>query len=137
MKALVDTCIIIDALQNRQPFAKDSEAICLAAAGGKFSGYLTANTITDIYYLLHRYLHNKETVRANIENLCRSFNILDTTGADCENALRSSVPDFEDAVMVETGRRNHMDCIVTRNIKDYANAPVRICTPAEFLKEIE
>ena len=41
--------------------------------------------------------------------------------------------DFEDAVMVETALRSKMDCIVTRNIKDYEKANIPVYEPADFL----
>ena len=49
MKALIDTCIIIDALQSREPFKDDAQKIFLSAARKEFDGYVTANSITDIY----------------------------------------------------------------------------------------
>ena len=42
MRALIDTCIIIDALQSREGFAKDAQNIFLAAANSAFLGYITA-----------------------------------------------------------------------------------------------
>ena len=32
MRALIDTCIVIDALQNREPFAENAQQIFLAVA---------------------------------------------------------------------------------------------------------
>ena len=58
MKALMDTCIIIDALQNRHPFCEEAQKIFLLCANDEFEGFLTAKAITDIYYLTHRQLHN-------------------------------------------------------------------------------
>ena len=49
MRILIDTCIIIDALQNRDPWGKDAQQIFLLAANRKFDGFLTAKSITDIY----------------------------------------------------------------------------------------
>ena len=37
MRALIDTCVIIDALQNREPFAEDAQKIFLAVANKRFS----------------------------------------------------------------------------------------------------
>lgn len=36
--------------------------------------------------------------------------------------------------MVETAIRSEMDCIVTRNVKDYAQASVKVCEPSAFIK---
>ena len=34
MRALIDTCVIIDALQNREPFAEDAQLAGVSVAGG-------------------------------------------------------------------------------------------------------
>ena len=49
MKALVDTCVIIDLLQKREPFFKEAHLTFLAAAGNQFDGAISAKSITDIY----------------------------------------------------------------------------------------
>ncbi len=136
MNVLVDTCVIIDSLQHRMPFAQYSDALCLEAASGKISGFITANSISDIYYILHRSLHDNNDAREALKKLCLSFGILDTTEMDCINALSSPVSDFEDAMMVETGTRCHIDCIVTRNTKDFKNSTLAVYEPDEFLENL-
>lgn len=37
-------------------------------------------------------------------------------------------------MMIETAKSNHVEAIVTRNIKDYSKASMSVYTPAEFLK---
>ena len=63
MNVLIDTCIIIDALQSREPFNKDAEAVFLAVANRRCVGFLTANSVTDIYYLMHKALHSSEETK--------------------------------------------------------------------------
>jgi len=58
----------------------------------------------------------------------------DTTKHDIQNALLSSVSDFEDAVIVSSAKREDMDFIITRNKKDFANSVVKAITPIEFLE---
>ncbi len=136
MNVLVDTCVIIDSLQHRMPFSQYSDALCLEVASGKISGFITANSISDIYYILHQSLHNINDAKEALKKLCLSFGILDTTEIDCINALSSSISDFEDAMMVETGTRCHVDCIVTRNTKDFKNSALAVYKPEEFLKKL-
>ena len=133
MNALIDTCVIIDALQSREPFNKDAEAIFLSVANRRCVGALAASSLTDIHYLMHRALHSREETKRVLGILFSLFEILDTCGIDCRKALSSSIADYEDAVMVETAARAGIDCIVTRNLKDYANAPMPVYSPADFL----
>lgn len=51
---------------------------------------------------------------------------------DIFHALSSDISDFEDAVMTETAIRSKMDCIITRNKKDYTKAGIPIYDPIEF-----
>ena len=134
MRALVDTCIVIDALQNRDPFYKEAQAIFLAVANKRFVGFLTAKSITDIYYLTHRCIHSNKDTRRILNTLFGLFDLLDTAGMDCRKAISSDFSDFEDAVMVESAVRGGMDCIVTRNLRDYEKAPLPVYSPSDFLE---
>ena len=133
MKALIDTCIVIDVLQDRQPFAHDAQSVFLSAANKQFDGFLTANCMTDIDYLTHRKTHSDEKTRQILNKLLCLFDLLDTTAMDCRRALLSGMTDYEDAVMVESAVRCNLDCIVTRNVKDYERALLPVYTPGEFL----
>ncbi len=137
MRALIDTCVIIDALQSRENFAKDAQDIFLAAANNSFLGYIPASAVTDIYYLMHRYTHSDKTSRDTLNKLFTLFDVLDTAGIDCRKAIPSPVADFEDAVMVETALRSEVDCIVTRNADDFTKSPVSVLSPKAFLEKLQ
>ena len=137
MRALIDTCIIIDALQNRAPFAEDAKALFLSVANRHCGGFISAKSITDIYYLLHRYTHSDKETRSILNTLFHLFDILDTTGVDCRKAISAGIADYEDAVMIEIAIRSGMDCIVTRNLKDYTSAAIPVYHPEDFLKLLE
>ena len=136
MRALIDTCVIIDALQNREPFAQEAQQIFFTIANKHATGYISAKSVLDIYYLTHRSTHSDEATRKILKTLLGLFDILDTTHLDCRQALSSEVSDYEDAVMCETAKRSDVDCIVTRNQKDYAKSEVTVYSPAEFLERI-
>ncbi len=137
MRALIDTCVVIDALQSREGFEKDAQNIFLAAANNAFLGYITAKAVTDIYYLMHHYTHSDKMSRDTLNKLFTLFDVLDTSGIDCRKAVPSPISDFEDAVMTETAIRSEVDCIVTRNTEDFAKSPVPVLSPKKFLEELQ
>lgn len=137
MRAFIDTCVVIDALQSREPFAKDAQDIFLAAANNLYLGYISAKSVTDVYYLMHRHTHDDKASRDILNKLFALFDVLDTAGIDCRKAVLSPVSDFEDAVMVETALRSEVDCIVTRNLRDFTKSPVPVYEPKAFLKLLE
>lgn len=136
MKALVDTCIIIDVLQNREPFSDDAKQIFFAVANKEITGYISAKSVLDVYYLTHRLTHSDEITRKILKTLLGLFDILDTTQLDIRQALSSKITDYEDAVMCETAKRCDVDCIVTRNQKDYECSEMVVYSPKEFLDKI-
>ena len=133
MRVLFDTCIVLDALQSREPFREDAEKLFLAVANEQIGGTLTAKAVTDIYYLTHRLTHSDQRTRQILMNLLSLFDGVDTTGNDCRQALLSELSDYEDAVMVETAVRERLDFIVTRNMHDYRKAACRVLSPGELL----
>ena len=136
MKILVDTNIIIDTLTSREPFKEDAEQIFLLAANQIEDMYIAASSATDIYYLVRKYLHSTEKAKSVMSKLYELFHILDVTSADCQEALSSEVNDYEDAVISCCANRNHMDYIVTRNIRDYEKSRIQAILPEAFLNMI-
>ena len=137
MKALIDTCVIVDVLQSREPFAADAQKVFLLAANQLFIGCITAKSATDIYYLTHRLTHDDKASRAVLGKLFTLFEVVDTAGMDCRRAIPSAVSDYEDAVMIETALRTEAECIVTRNTRDYSASPVTVYSPGDLIKKLE
>lgn len=136
MKALIDTCVIVDVLQKREPFYKAAMDIVLAISNRRCLGVLTAKSVTDVYYILRRSLHNEEEVRKLLRILFTLFDVEDTFSTDCQLALGSPMKDYEDAIMVQTAVRIGADCIVTRNLKDYRLSALPVYAPEEFLEKL-
>lgn len=136
MKALLDTCIVMDFLQHREPFAEDAKAIFRAAACNQFTGYITAKSETDIYYLTHRCTHSDKETRQKLNSLLSIIHMLDSAAIDVFHALSSETSDFEDAVLIETASRSKVDCIITRNQKDFQKSSVAVYCPSEFIARL-
>ena len=119
MKLVFDTNVIVDVLTLREPFAGASKkAMATVARPGVF-GAMTANSMTDIFYLLR---------------LMDYLEILDATHSICRLALQSVMLDFEDALVAESARMWSADCIVTRDPRGFADSPVKAVTPDELLR---
>lgn len=134
MKILVDTNIIIDTLTGREPFRESAEQIFILAANQIEDMYITASSATDIYYLVRKHLHNTEQSKNTMSKLYQLFGILDVTAKDCQDALLLDMKDYEDAVISCCAKRNQMDYIVTRNIKDYEHSKVKVLLPDDFIR---
>lgn len=137
MRILIDTNVVIDALTSREPWNENAEKIFIMAANNIIDMNITASSVTDIYYLVRKYLHNTETAKQIMGKLFSLAGILDVTEFDCVEALASPISDYEDAVIEQVARRSGVDYIVTRNQKDYKEGVMKVILPEEFIKLIE
>jgi predicted nucleic acid-binding protein len=134
VKALIDTNVILDAITAREPFRQDAEKIIMLVAGEEAEGYITANSVADIYYIARKYLSENDA-REALRRLVCIFSVIDVRGDDCKSALSLPVKDFEDAIMAVCGHRAGVDVIVSRD-KTFLNSygAVPVITPASFLE---
>ncbi len=133
MKLVFDTNVIVDVLTMREPFAGTSKkAMATVARPGVF-GAMTANSMTDIFYLLRKHQPNKALLKQSLIGLMDYLEVLDTTRSLCRLALQSVMVDFEDALVAESARMWSADCIVTRDPRGFADSPVKAVTPDELL----
>ena len=137
MRAVIDTCVILDYLQGREPFFDDALGLAIGMANHEFEGYITANSLTDISYIIRRHTHSSSETRKIITNLTFLFGLTDTCAEDCINALHNGMKDYEDAVISETAHRIRADYIVTRNDRDYSGSKVPAISPGEFLMKLD
>ena len=137
MRILADTNVIIDALTSSKPWNESAEKIFLMAANNTIEMYITANSATDIYYLIRKHLHDADTAKTIMGKLYSLVGILEVTEADCIDALASSIRDYEDAVVEKVAARQGMDYIVTRNIKDFQSGNTNVIIPDDFVKIME
>ena len=137
MKILIDTNVIIDALTSREPWNESAEKIFIMAANNIVDMYITASSATDIYYLVRKHLHNAETARQVMSKLYSLVGILEVKEEECIDALVSSITDYEDAVVEQVARRSGVECIVTRNQKDYEPGLTKVFLPDDFIQFME
>jgi predicted nucleic acid-binding protein len=129
---LVDITILLDVFQKREPFFQESKQLLAMLETGKVMGYVSAHTMTTLFYLLQKYLSAAEA-RAAITNLLQITKIATVDQSTIEQALNLSFRDFEDAVQMIAAIQCKADAVITRNIKDFQPPLLPVMTPVEFL----
>ena len=133
MKVLIDTNVILDVLAKRLPFYSHAEKIFFLAAEEKIEALITASSVTDIYYLIRKHLKDSKEAKLTLLKLFTLFQIVDVTGDDCKKALELNVSDYEDALLATCARREKVEYIITRNIKDFTSSPVPAILTDRFI----
>ena len=133
MKILIDTNIIIDILQKREPFFTYSFLAVQKAISDEIECLLSASAATDIYYIMKRVLGSNNKARDELMYLSMMVNFTEVLGSDIQTALTSPLSNFEDAVVDTIAARTGVSYILTRNVKDFDKSNVPAITPKEFL----
>ena len=140
MKALLDTNIIVDVLQHRDPWFEAGQKIFYAVANNQITGCITAKESADIYYFSRKQFTGQENVDAKARQIMTKlyalFELIDTLGSDCINAIALENNDYEDPIMVESAIRAGLDCIVTRNTEHFQGVSIPVYSPDEFVDKI-
>jgi predicted nucleic acid-binding protein len=136
MTVLLDTNVIMDALQERQPFDAEAKEILLRAQNGEFTCYFTANAVTDIFYLYHK-ARDLKSARQVMNFLLATYKIVSVTHEDCINAMSIPIEDFEDALVSACAKKAGADYIISRDDKYLRDdSPVKVIEPKDFLKKL-
>jgi len=134
MKILLDTNVIMDALQERQPFDAEAKEILLRAQNGEFSCCFTANAATDIFYLYSQ-ARDMKSARQALNFLLATYRVVSVTHEDCISAMSIPIDDFEDALVSVCAKKAEMDYIISRDEKYLRDdSPVKVIEPGEFLR---
>ncbi len=137
MKLLIDTNIILDFLLEREPFYNNSKEILNLCALKKFQGFITASSVTDIFYIVHKALKNIDETYKILAAILNILEILSVTGNDVQKAFIRKAKDFEDCLMAECAKSNKCDGIVTRNYKDFQDFNIKIYTPENIIEKFK
>ena len=133
MKAFIDTNLVLDVLAERKPFYDTSRQIWELIEKGGLTGYLSASSITDIFYILKKQLGLKRAYET-VNKIIMVFNIVSVSEADIRKALNSGFKDFEDALQVVSSKKIKADFFITRNKKDFEEVSgIKIFDPETFL----
>ncbi len=135
MRILIDTNVILDILQKREPFFADSYRALRKAIESDADCLISASAATDIFYMLRKSLGSAQQAKEQLEQLAQLVSFADVQGMDIHTALMRAMPDFEDAVVDAVAERNGVSYILTRNIKDFAGSVVPAILPADFLNK--
>lgn len=134
MKVLLDTNVILDFALERQPWFVNSEQIIYMVEQKQIIGYISASTVSDIYYIIRK-MKSKELALEFIKNLSTICQIATVDSSVVSMALNTNFKDFEDAIQYSTYVLNKLNVIVTRNTEDFPVGVIKILTPIQLIEE--
>lgn len=98
-QVLLDTNVLLDVLLARAPWSQQAAAVWRANDDGRLLGYVSASTITDIFYIARR-AAGVDKAREAIRTCLDAFVVCPVNRDVLEQAQQLSGEDFEDNVQI-------------------------------------
>jgi predicted nucleic acid-binding protein len=131
MRLLIDTNVVLDFLQEREPFVEQASRLFARIDRGEIQGFITATTITNIYYIVCK-VAGREIARDAITQILTDLTICPVDRTVLEQAVTLNFTDFEDAVQCACAITQNLDAIVTRDLTGFVNAPMLVIRPQDL-----
>ena len=135
MKIFVDTNVVIDYLADRAPFAEDAEAVIDVCVSDNHEGAFSGLSVCNAVYILGKSI-GRRAAELLLKEVATLIDILPIDPGDIKSNLGADHHDFEDSLQIAAARSWGADIIVTRDKTGFANSPIKVMTPAEFLNSI-
>ena len=131
-RIFLDTNVVLDYLMERGDFYKDSEYIFQAAYNNEVELCLSSLSFSNIAYITRKKF-SKDELYELLAELRKMVTCTKVDDRVVDAAITSKAKDFEDALQYFSAIQAGVDCIVTRNIKDFEFSTIKVLTPNEFL----
>jgi predicted nucleic acid-binding protein len=126
MRILIDTNVVLDFLQNREPFAENAARLFQRIDTGEIEGFIAATTTTNIYYIVRK-AAGKAVAQDAIAQILSDLTICTVDLQVLEQALALSFTDSEDAVQYACATIHKVDAIVTCDAPDLQMQRFLLC----------
>lgn len=136
MKVVIDNNVIVDALKPNPQFEANAQEILRLASAKKIDGFVSANSLTDIFYVLRK-AHGAEKAKVMVQKLLLILDIIGIDPIDCADALSLPMNDFEDAIIAVCAQKIGADCIVSRDERFIkSGTEVNVITSKQLLEKL-
>ena len=130
-KVFVDSNVILDVLLLNEGFWQDSYKIFKLAELGHIKAFVSASSMTDVFYIVKKKL-SLSVARQAIADLLKLFEVVSVDGEDLSKALSMPIADFEDALQARCAEKIDADVLVTRDVAGFTGIDIDVVTPADF-----
>jgi predicted nucleic acid-binding protein len=134
-RLFLDTNIVVDLLDRREPFCHDAVRLFSMAYNKQVQLVVSPMTFSTASFLLRK--HGPEGVRKLLSNFRQLARVSTTDERTVDDSLASQFQDFEDAMQYYTALRADAEVIITRNGKDFTASRIPVMTAGEYLSTLE
>lgn len=138
-KLLLDTNILVDYLNVREPHYASARLLMLTGYAEEFELWISSSQVTDLVYILSeggRQSMLDETME-RLQKLRTFVNVFAVSDREIDLMLAAHWKDPEDYLLVEVALALKADAIITRNQKDFPKNLVPVMDCEEFFAQLK
>ena len=137
MRIFLDANVIVSVINKEYPLYTFSSKILSLAGHKNFELYTSPLCMAISFYFAEKKfgaLEAKRRIKILMDHIKISFCGIEESNKAIEN---KKATDFEDALQIISAYSiEKMDCIVTRNLKDFKDSEIPVLSPDEIIKNV-
>lgn len=132
IKVFIDTNVVLDFLLKRESFYDDARTIMAMGYNNLCVLYISSLSFSNIAYIARKKFTGDSLYQCFSE-IRELMHVSSVTESDIDAAIQLRANDFEDSVQYCSALSVGVDCIVTRNCKDFPFSNIAVLSPQEFI----
>lgn len=138
-KLLLDTNIVIDFLNERDPFYQKARLLMLCGRAGEFDLWISSSQFSDLLYILSEGGRRSELARATkqLRGLRTFVQAHPLSSEEIDIVLSSPWQDPEDQLLAEAALRLRADAIISRDAERFKDSLVPVFDCDQFFAKLE
>ncbi|MCM8813095.1 MAG: PIN domain-containing protein [Candidatus Omnitrophica bacterium] len=135
-KIFIDTDIFLDTILDRKPYSEFSNELLSYCEQNKVSGFTSSLILANIYYIIRKLANHRKAIEA-LRKIRVLVKVLPFTDKEIGESINAEFSDFEDGLQYFIASNHRIECVITRNTKDFKKSNISVLTPKEFLLTLE
>ena len=133
MKVFLDTNLLLDIIEEREPLLMPALNIFDLGMRGKIEMYASPLTLANCMYVARKHVGYEKAIEG-LKFIKKYVTIAAMDDEQCLRALNSNMPDFEDMLQYEAARAALCGVIVTRDAnRHFPLGSIPVLAPEQFL----
>lgn len=132
MKLFIDTNVVLDLLQYREPWVNDTIILFQLAKEKEVELVVTDLTFVNVVYIAGKNF-DKKKLHETLVGLKKLVSVVPIGDACIEQALTGYFSDFEDATQYFAAKRERVDYILTRDENGFKMSDIPVMNVTDFL----
>lgn len=138
-KLLLDTNIVIDFLNEHDPFYQKARLLMLCGRAGEFDLWISSSQFSDLLYILSEGGKRSELARVTkqLRGLRTFVQVHPLSSEEIDIMLSSPWQDPEDQLLAEAALRLRADAIISRDAEGFKDSLVPVFDCDQFFAKLE